>query len=109
MAKTESKNALDDSRRVLADAEPDIKEKQDVIANARLAYDRDAKKAEETGSTPPDSEGIDLRSSEELGAELERQEAQLEITLNTNPGVMEEYEKRKRDVRWMLVMRGGVC
>ncbi|KAF9024415.1 P-loop containing nucleoside triphosphate hydrolase protein [Hymenopellis radicata] len=97
-AKTESKNALDDSRRALADAEPDIKERQDVIATARNTYDKDLKTAEDAGTTLPDSDGVDLRSSEELGAELERQEAQLEITLNTNPGVMEEYEKRKRDI-----------
>lgn len=97
-SKTDSKEALDDSRRAIDEAEPAIKEQHQIITNKKNQYKAELKAAEASGSTPPSSEGVDLRTSDELENELERQQAQLEITLNTNPGVMEEYEKRKRDV-----------
>ena len=39
----------------------------------------------------------------ELREELETQQANLDLNLATNPGVVEQYEKRKRDVSGWLV------
>lgn len=36
---------------------------------------------------------------EQLGAELEVQQANLEMIMQTNPGVIEQYERRKEEVR----------
>jgi hypothetical protein len=63
-----------------------------------MLYDKEVTAAEEQGRPPPPPDGVDLRSLDELQAELDTQRAALELNLNTNPGVVEQYEKRKRDV-----------
>lgn len=96
--KTESKQLLLESRAAIDNCEPDINQLYEAIQNARFQYEKELEDAEAAGKTPPSDEDIDLRSTEELEAEFDAQKAQLEIMLNTNPGVIEEYEKRKRDV-----------
>lgn len=90
--------ALKDSREVISQMRDELQAEYKEIEDLRLAYEKDVKEAEQAGRTPPSSEGVDLRTVDELEAELEAQKAQLDITLATNPGVVEQYEKRKRDV-----------
>lgn len=79
---------------------PEVQEQYKQIEKDRVEYETAAKEAAEQGMPPPEvPESIDMRSSDELQAELETQRANLEMNLNTNPGVIEQYEKRKRDVR----------
>ncbi|PBK65782.1 P-loop containing nucleoside triphosphate hydrolase protein [Armillaria solidipes] len=96
--KSESKQLLLESRTAIDNCEPDINTLYEDIQSARFQYEKELEDAEAAGKTPPSDEGIDLRSTEELEAEFDAQKAQLEIMLNTNPGVIEEYEKRKRDI-----------
>ncbi|KAF8076878.1 hypothetical protein FPV67DRAFT_1605252 [Lyophyllum atratum] len=96
--KVASKAALDASRDVMNAIEPELRERYNAIEAARANYERELAAAEQNGTTPPSAEGVDLRSLEELQAELERQRANLDLNLNTNPGVVEQYEKRKRDI-----------
>ncbi|KAG7444353.1 uncharacterized protein BT62DRAFT_237932 [Guyanagaster necrorhizus] len=96
--KAESKQLLLESRAAIDSCEPHINKLYEDIQNARFQYEKDLKDTEEAGKTPPLDENIDLRSTEELEAEFDAQKAQLGIMLNTNPGVIEEYEKRKRDI-----------
>jgi len=67
-----------------------------------LDYDNALKTAEENRTTPPAQEGVDLRTADELQAELANQKAQLELNMITNPGIVEQYEKRKKDVSLSL-------
>ncbi|KAK0188724.1 P-loop containing nucleoside triphosphate hydrolase protein [Armillaria mellea] len=97
--KAESKELLLESRTAIDNCEPDTNKLYEDIQTARFQYEKELEEAKAAGTTPPPNEGIDLRSTEELEAEFDAQKAQLEIMLNTNPGVIEEYEKRKRD-RW---------
>jgi structural maintenance of chromosomes protein 5 len=100
--KVTSKQALDDSRQILNDATPELRAEYQAIEDVRARYEKDLATAEKDGLSPPSSEDVDLRSLEELRAELETQKANLDLNLATNPGVVEQYEKRKRDVRVYL-------
>lgn len=112
--KTRSKAALEESREVVQNSEEDLREQYNEIETKRAQYDRDLAEAEARGTTPPSAEGVDVRTVDELQAELDRQQAKLELNLNTNPGVVEQYEKRKRDVSNHLIcvviaMLNGAC
>jgi structural maintenance of chromosomes protein 5 len=96
--KAASKQALDDSRLILNGVSPELREEYQAIEDVRAQYDKDVAVAEKEGLSPPSPEGVDLRSLDELRAELETQQANLDLNLATNPGVVEQYEKRKRDV-----------
>ncbi|KAF9476726.1 P-loop containing nucleoside triphosphate hydrolase protein [Pholiota conissans] len=96
--KNETKLILERSRDALNNADPDIAAEYQQIENIRVEYDQALKIANETGGPQPDATGVDLRSVDELQAELDTQRANLEMNLNTNPGVVEQYEKRKRDI-----------
>ncbi|KAG6841292.1 hypothetical protein C0991_012462 [Blastosporella zonata] len=96
--KNRSKIALKESRDLMEVIEGELREKYNEIEAKRTQYDRNLKEAEANGTTPPSSEGVDVRSLEELQAELFTQQANLELNLNTNPGVVEQYEKRKHDI-----------
>jgi hypothetical protein len=96
--KATSKEALDESKLVLNGATPELREEYQVIENVRAQYERELAAAEKEGRPPPSTEDVDLRTLEELRAELETQRANLDLNLATNPGVVEQYEKRKRDV-----------
>ncbi|GLB34268.1 putative P-loop containing nucleoside triphosphate hydrolase protein [Lyophyllum shimeji] len=96
--KRRSKEALENSREVMNALDPELRERYNAIEAARSKYEKDLAKAEENGTTPPSAEGVDLRTLDELQADLETQRANLDLNLNTNPGVVEQYEKRKRDI-----------
>lgn len=97
--KAESKASLDESRRVISEISEDLREEYNEIESKRTLYDKELAAAEQEGRTPPSADGVDVRSLEELQTDLDTQRANLELNLNTNPGVVEQYEKRKRDVR----------
>ncbi|KAF8887234.1 hypothetical protein CPB84DRAFT_1786919 [Gymnopilus junonius] len=96
--KTESKEILQRSRDTVKAAPEDVKEEYAELEAVRMQWEQDSKEAKEHGLPAPDDSAIDKRSVEELQAELETQQANLEMNLNTNPGVVEQYEKRKRDI-----------
>jgi chromosome segregation ATPase len=96
--KDKSKAILEQSRKMVFNSEPELKADYEAIHQARNDYDATLKEAEERGTVPPPTEGVELRTTNELHAELETQEANLEMNLNTNPGVVEQYEKRKKEV-----------
>ncbi len=98
--KKETTLILERGRVALDENTPEVQEQYKQIEKDRVEYETAVKEAEEKGLAPPKvPDSIDMRSSEELQAELATQRAKLDITLNTNPGVIEQYEKRKRDVR----------
>ncbi|EEB86791.1 hypothetical protein MPER_16119, partial [Moniliophthora perniciosa FA553] len=78
---------------------PELAEIGRRIQASRKEYHRALKEAEANGTEPPSKENIDLRNYNELEMALEGQKAQLELVTKTNPGVVEQYEKRKREVR----------
>jgi len=83
---------------VLNAASGDVREEYHQIEEVRLQYEREEKEAREKGLPPPDGSAIDFRTVEELKAELETQKAKLDLNMITNPGVVEQYEQRKKDV-----------
>jgi structural maintenance of chromosomes protein 5 len=46
------------------------------------------------------------RDSVEIQDELATQRQKLEMVLNTNPGVVDQYERRQHEVRWDKLSRG---
>ena len=102
-SKTESKQILERSRHDLAAASEEIQKEYGIIEEVRLVYEKNVELAKEKGLPEPDASGVDFRTVDELQAELETQRANLDMNLNTNPGVVEEYEKRKRDVSVFLL------
>ncbi|KAF7362946.1 Structural maintenance of chromosomes protein 5 [Mycena venus] len=87
------------SQEVLTEVSEELSEECKKREMARNAYESAVAEAEKNGEAPPQpGEDVDSRSLEELQAELEKQEADLEMNMNTNPGVVEQYEKRKRDI-----------
>ena len=97
--KAESKEILERSRQGLAAASEEIQKEYGIIEEVRLLYEKNLELAKKQGLPEPDASAVDFRTADELQAELETQRANLDMNLNTNPGVVEEYEKRKRDVR----------
>lgn len=102
--KTESKAILERSRNVLAAASEEIQNEYKDIEEVRLRYEKELELATKQGLPEPDASGVDFRTVDELQAELETQRANLDMNLNTNPGVVEEYEKRKQDVRGFIYL-----
>jgi hypothetical protein len=91
---------MDTSQQMLLQLPEELRDEYQEREQARGPYDKAVEEAVKSGEEPPaPEEGIDVRSMEELQTELEKQEANLEMNANTNPGVVEQYEKRKRDVR----------
>ncbi|KAF7374162.1 Structural maintenance of chromosomes protein 5 [Mycena sanguinolenta] len=77
----------------------DLRTEYHVQEQAREAYDKAVKAAAEARQEPPvPGADVDLRTLAELEAELARQEADLDMNANTNPGVVEQYEKRKKEI-----------
>jgi hypothetical protein len=100
--KAQSKEILEESRRVLNEAGPEVREEYNEIEEVRLQYEREEKEAKERGLPPPDGSAVDFRTVDELKAELATQRAKLDLTMNTNQHIVDEFEKRKRDVRFLL-------
>lgn len=87
------------SQEMLIQLPDELREEYRQLEKVRVAYDSAVAQAEQTGAeAPAPDENIDMRSMDELQTELEKEEANLEMNMNTNPGVVEQYEKRKRDV-----------
>ena len=97
--KTRSKKVLDDSRNKIEEVDDNLRAEYNQIEAARLQFDSDLKAAQHNKTTPPSPKGIELRDSETLQVDLETQRHNLELHLNTNPGVIEQYENRKREVK----------
>ena len=96
--KAESKASLEESRTIMNEIEPGLRDEYQHIEAARAYYDKALASAEQNGTTPPSSEGVDIRTVDELQAELGKQQANLELNFATDGGVVEQYEKRKRQV-----------
>ncbi|KIL63939.1 hypothetical protein M378DRAFT_78988 [Amanita muscaria Koide BX008] len=96
--KEESKVLLDVSRDVVSKLAPDIRADYDEVENRRTEYEKARRVAEQEGTTPPASEGVDVRSLDELKEDLETQKANLELNSITNPGIIEQYERRKEEI-----------
>ncbi|KAK2463737.1 hypothetical protein APHAL10511_004230 [Amanita phalloides] len=96
--KQESKLLLEESRAVVAGIDADLREEYDEIERKRMEYDKALRAAEQEGCTPPSAEGVDVRSLDELQAELATQQANLELNMMTHPGVIEQYERRKQEI-----------
>ncbi|KAK7437355.1 Structural maintenance of chromosomes protein 5 [Stygiomarasmius scandens] len=96
--KDEAREALDYSRAVINDAPQELREKWDVRERNLLEYAEAKKEAQRNGAEPPLTDGVDLRTADELEEELQTQKAKLELTMKSNPGVVEQFEKRKRDI-----------
>ncbi|KAK7029359.1 Structural maintenance of chromosomes protein 5 [Paramarasmius palmivorus] len=96
--KDQSKEALYHVHSVMDEAPPELAEVGRRIQAARKEYAKALKEAEENGTEHPSKENVDLRSCQELEIALEDQKAQLELVTKTNPGVVEQYEKRKREI-----------
>ncbi|KAJ7479292.1 hypothetical protein FB451DRAFT_1086724 [Mycena latifolia] len=97
--KETTKTLLAESKELLSELSDEMRDEYQQTESARLAYEKAVAQAEKDGAPQPaPGEDVDLRSMEELRTELEKQEANLEMNMNTNPGVVEQYEKRKRDI-----------
>jgi lipopolysaccharide biosynthesis regulator YciM len=97
-SKERSKEALEQSRQKIGEVSQELRDAYDDIEGRRIEYEKDFKEAEVNNTTPPSAENVELRNMEQLEADLETQKANLEMNLNTNPGVVEQYEKRKKEV-----------
>ncbi|KAF7432634.1 Structural maintenance of chromosomes protein 5 [Pleurotus ostreatus] len=82
-------------------ANPEIYEEFNEIGRIRMEWDQEVKEANDAGRTPPPGDHIEQRSAEQLEADLEEQRNRLELNLNTNPGVIEQYERRKQEIENM--------
>ncbi|KAJ7821120.1 hypothetical protein B0H14DRAFT_2832211 [Mycena olivaceomarginata] len=101
-SKKATKALMDTSQQMLLQLPEELRDEYQEREQARGPYDKAVEEAVKSGEEPPaPEEGIDVRSMEELQTELEKQEANLEMNANTNPGVVEQYEKRKRDIEAM--------
>ncbi|KAJ6466032.1 hypothetical protein C8R47DRAFT_1025431 [Mycena vitilis] len=97
--KTETRELMEQSQQLLLALPDELREEYQETEKARVAYDKAVSEAEKEGAdTPEPGDKVDTRSMEELQTELEKQEANLEMNMNTNPGVVEQYEKRKQDI-----------
>lgn len=90
---------MEKSRHTLASAPEEIQKEYENIEAVRLLYEKNLDLAKKQGLPEPDASAVDFRTVYELQVELETQRANLDLNLNTNPGVVEEYEERKRNVR----------
>lgn len=86
------------SRQMLEDAPDQVKEEYAKIETRHSEHVTAVKEAKANNLSPPEDPHDDKRTSEELQAELETQKANLEMNLGANPGVVEQYEQRKRNV-----------
>lgn len=86
----------------MAQASEEVQTDFRAIEDRRLAWEKECKEAEEKGKPMPSSAGVELRNVEELRADIEVQRTNLEMNLITNPGIVEQYEKRLRDVSFFF-------
>ncbi|KAJ7760373.1 hypothetical protein B0H16DRAFT_1719878 [Mycena metata] len=97
--KETTRTLLQQSKDLLSDLPDDMREEYHETEQARIKYEKACEEAAKNNEEAPEpGEDVDTRSMEELQTELEKQEANLEMNMNTNPGVVEQYEKRKEDI-----------
>ncbi|KAF8211899.1 hypothetical protein K438DRAFT_1957699 [Mycena galopus ATCC 62051] len=98
-SKVETKALMDRSQEILLQLPDELREEYREQEQVRVAYEKAVEAATKKGEEPPvPGDDVDLRTTDELEAELDKQKANLEMNANTNPGVVEQYEKRKRDI-----------
>ncbi|KAF7364526.1 Structural maintenance of chromosomes protein 5 [Mycena venus] len=98
-SKAETRELMQRSQETLAELPEELREEYQEKEQVRIAYDQALKEAKKNGEDPPvPAVNVDLRTMDELQAELEKQKANLEMNTKTNPGVVAQYEKRKRDI-----------
>ncbi|KAJ7021821.1 hypothetical protein C8F04DRAFT_1273230 [Mycena alexandri] len=106
--KESTRTLLAESKELLSALPDELREEYQATEAVRLAHEKAVQAVEKAGEEVPEpGEDVDLRSMEELETELEKQEANLEMNMNTNPGVVEQYEKRKRDIEALEVAIEG--
>ncbi|KAJ6450196.1 P-loop containing nucleoside triphosphate hydrolase protein [Mycena sanguinolenta] len=97
--KAEANALREEIPEVLLKLPQDLRAEYHVQEQAREAYDKAVTEAKEARQEPPVSgDDVDLRTMEELETELAKQEADLEVNANTHPGVVEQYETRKKRI-----------
>ena len=97
--KIQTKAALDASHAALADCDPDIRAQYEEIQRKRAEYKAAVELAKKEGRDEPEPpEDMDQRTAEDLQTALDNEEAKLELNSNNNPGVVEQYEARRRQV-----------
>ncbi|KAJ7043397.1 hypothetical protein C8F04DRAFT_1072037 [Mycena alexandri] len=97
--KETTRTLLQRSKDLLSELPDDMREEYHETEQARIKYEKACENATKNNEEAPEpGEDVDMRSMEELQTELEKQEANLEMNMNTNPGVVEQYEKRKQDI-----------
>ncbi|KIM34992.1 hypothetical protein M413DRAFT_449948 [Hebeloma cylindrosporum] len=96
--KAKAKDALQMSKDAVDEAPDDVREEYQAIETERADWEEKEKEALLSGRPLEGPSPIDPRTLDELQAEMDTQRANLEMNLSTNPGVVEQYEKRKRDI-----------
>ena len=96
-----TRKALDDSRKKIEEVDEGLRAEYNQIETARVEYDEALKQARDKGTPLPDPTGVELRSAETLRVDLDAQKTGLELHLNTNPGVIEQYERRQAEVGYL--------
>lgn len=89
---------MQQSRDIVRDARKEIADEYKKIEEARVAYDHALKASQSDGTAPPDPTNVELRSLDELQTDLADQKSSLDMTLQANAGVVEQYDKREKDV-----------
>lgn len=79
------------------DDETEAKKRLRKMQSDLAEYDQKVKAAKQNGGPLPDTEGIELRTAAEIEEALGTLRTNLDMIISTNPGVLEEYEKRQRD------------
>lgn len=94
-AKKSANAKAQECRNSLDELEPNVRAEYDEIEEKRAQYDEAMAQGTELGFPV---EEVDLRTSEELDAELNQRRADLELNNATNGNVVETYERRKKEV-----------
>ncbi|KAF7327365.1 Purine nucleoside phosphorylase [Mycena kentingensis (nom. inval.)] len=91
----------DESTTALNEISADIKPQYEEIEQAIQEYQTAADAARKAGQEPPEpAEELKpkLRTALELEQDLETEQNKLDMNRNTNPGVVEQYERRKQEI-----------
>jgi len=97
-ARDQCKVLLDISKEALDASSEETREKFNGIESPRVVWEEACKLARQNGTPEPAPDGVDMRGVEELRAELDTARAKLELNMNTDDGVVRQYEKRQEEV-----------
>ncbi|KAJ8519683.1 hypothetical protein ONZ45_g3400 [Pleurotus djamor] len=101
--KAESSVLLTNSRALLANIDEELYDEFDAIEKPRRKWEQSLEEAAKNKTTPPPPpEGIETRNAAEFEADLAVQRNNLELNLHANPGVLEQYEKRKAEIAALI-------